>query len=113
MYPIIYMATFALFFSDIVVHSASVSTAVPELNRKILGSYGPFRDFQMSDCDEPLEGTSNCDNWTFAYHWNNQLKGCERLIYHGCQATRNNFITLRDCEKQAHPVCINTYAKVY
>ncbi|XP_023015035.1 kunitz-type serine protease inhibitor bitisilin-3 [Leptinotarsa decemlineata] len=87
----------------------SVPTKVPDLNRKILGSNGPFRKFEVSDCDEPLETTSDCDDWKFAYHWNNQLKGCERAIYHGCNATRNNFITFNDCEKQAQPICMLTY----
>ncbi|KAJ8948376.1 hypothetical protein NQ314_008415 [Rhamnusium bicolor] len=59
----------------------------------------------MTDCNQPLETNSRCNEWQYAYHWNNHLRECERAIYHGCNPTRNNFRTIRDCKTQAEPIC--------
>ncbi|KAL1492175.1 hypothetical protein ABEB36_012661 [Hypothenemus hampei] len=88
---------------------AKVLQEVPEITRKIHGSYGSFRDFTARDCNQPHENNgmrcSNQESPAFAYHWNNELKGCERVIYKGCGSTRNNFVTERDCNSQAKPIC--------
>nr|BAD52444.1 precursor of an antimircobial peptide with kunitz domain [Acalolepta luxuriosa] len=83
----------------------SVRTQDNAVNRQIFGSNGPYRDFQLSDCYLPLETNPYCNEWQFAYHWNNALMDCERAIYHGCNRTRNNFITLTACKNQAGPIC--------
>ncbi|ENN79982.1 hypothetical protein D910_03856 [Dendroctonus ponderosae] len=82
---------------------------VSEVSRRIHGSYGEFRDFTAADCSQPHENKwvkcASSGNPAFVYHWNNQLKGCERAIFKGCAPTRNNFVTEKDCNKQAKPVC--------
>ncbi|CAG9764375.1 unnamed protein product [Ceutorhynchus assimilis] len=81
----------------------------PEINRRIHGSYGAFRDFTDEDCDRPYQNKwmrcSGGETNAFIYHWNNKLKGCERAIYKGCGATRNNFLTEAACNNQAKPIC--------
>ncbi|XP_066259860.1 kunitz-type serine protease inhibitor BmKTT-2-like [Euwallacea similis] len=98
-----------LFLSLFCWVESKVIQEVPDLTRRIHGSYGSFRDFAVTDCDRPHESEwmrcSNNETPAFAYHWNNKLKGCERVLYKGCGASRNNFVTERDCNKQAKIVC--------
>ncbi|KAF7265443.1 uncharacterized protein LOC143190714 [Rhynchophorus ferrugineus] len=95
-------------FAACYYQASEAAPEVSEVTRRIHGSYGPFRDFARTDCDQPIESKwTKCPGTSpiFAYHWNHKLKGCERAIYKGCGATRNSFVTERDCQNQAASIC--------
>ncbi|KAL1513990.1 hypothetical protein ABEB36_003321 [Hypothenemus hampei] len=65
--------------------------------------------FSQSDCNLPHTwGPVNCLAYIERYHWNNTVKKCEKIIYGGCRATKNNFASLQECESTANPVCVTS-----
>ncbi|CAH1108931.1 unnamed protein product [Psylliodes chrysocephalus] len=62
--------------------------------------------FEESDCLKPhtLSGPI-CGEYIVRFYWNHKEKKCERTIYGGCRATRNNFATMDICQEVAGTIC--------
>ncbi|KAJ8952014.1 hypothetical protein NQ318_023454 [Aromia moschata] len=66
----------------------------------------PTESFQESDCYKPVEDDEDaCRALISVYKWNAEKQKCEKDYYGGCNKTKNNFITLEECEKIAKKIC--------
>ncbi|XP_037912489.1 kappaPI-actitoxin-Avd3c-like [Hermetia illucens] len=55
------------------------------------------------ECLEP-QFTGLCEALFYRYAYNPENKTCEKFVYGGCDANRNNFVTKEDCERK----CLQT-----
>nr|CAH7727880.1 unnamed protein product [Callosobruchus chinensis] len=64
------------------------------------------RPFGRSDCQKDTEeGREHCRALIPVYRWNHSTQKCERAFYGGCNKTKNNFMTLKECEDVAGSMC--------
>lgn len=66
----------------------------------------------ISDCLKPhtLSGPI-CGEYIVRFYWNHKEKKCERTIYGGCRATRNNFATMDICQEVAGTICSQSWTR--
>ncbi|CAH1997495.1 unnamed protein product [Acanthoscelides obtectus] len=79
-----------------------VSSTEESVNENELDS----RPFGRSDCQKDIEeGREHCRALIPVYRWNNMKQKCESAFYGGCNKTKNNFRTLKECEDTAGTIC--------
>ncbi|CAH1108930.1 unnamed protein product [Psylliodes chrysocephalus] len=62
--------------------------------------------FEKADCFKPhTPFGQSCTALIPRYHWNHRKARCEKVLYGGCRATNNNFITMKRCQKVAGTIC--------
>lgn len=58
-----------------------------------------FSIFTENICEKPhTEGTLRCRAAKDRFWFNNETKKCQKIIYGGCGESKNNFITMEECQ---------------